>query len=158
MNDYKNVINEKRKKYLEKLKDPRWQKIRLEVFERDAWTCQRCYDTETTLNIHHRYYKDNTEPWDYPLESLVSLCENCHSEEREVRQSYERDMLHALREKFFAEEVSELAIGFHTMPLCHVSEIIASVYQWAISDEKIQRELIERYFEHIKNKKESKES
>lgn len=158
MNDYRNVIQEKRKKYLEKLKDPRWQKMRLEVFERDGWTCQRCYDTETTLNVHHRYYKDNADPWDYPLEALVTLCENCHREEKEVRPSYEQGMLHALREKFFAEDVSELAIGFHTMPLCHVPEVIASVYQWALSDEKIQRELIERYFEHIKNKTKNKTS
>ena len=46
-------------------------------------------------------------------------------------------MLRALREKFFAEGVSELAIGFHEMPLCHSPEVIASVYQWALLDEKI---------------------
>ena len=32
-----------------------------------------CYDTESTLNVHHRYYKDNADPWEYPLEALVTL-------------------------------------------------------------------------------------
>lgn len=62
MSEYKKRIQEKRKKYLEKLKDPRWQKKRLKVFERDEWTCQCCNDTESTLNVHHRYYKHNADP------------------------------------------------------------------------------------------------
>lgn len=30
--------------YKEKLKDPRWQKKRLQIFERDDWCCQKCGD------------------------------------------------------------------------------------------------------------------
>jgi hypothetical protein len=37
--------------YLEKLKDPRWQKRRLEILQRDNWYCQRCYNDSQTLNI-----------------------------------------------------------------------------------------------------------
>jgi hypothetical protein len=36
-------------KYSDKLKDPRWQKKRLEVFERDGWCCQCCGDSESPL-------------------------------------------------------------------------------------------------------------
>jgi len=32
--------------------------------------------------------------------------------------------------------------------------VIASVYQWALTDENIQRELIDRYFEKITEKDE----
>ena len=42
--------------YAEKLKDPRWQKKRLEILERDAWVCQKCFDTKSTLHVHHRIY------------------------------------------------------------------------------------------------------
>ena len=35
MTEYRKDISEKRKKYLEKYKDPRWQQLRLRVFERD---------------------------------------------------------------------------------------------------------------------------
>jgi hypothetical protein len=67
--------------YLEKLKDPRWQKKRLEILERDAWTCQVCQNTENTLHVHHCWYENDIEPWDYPGECFVTLCEPCHEAE-----------------------------------------------------------------------------
>ena len=73
-----------RKKYVnnysEKLKDPRWQKKRLKILERDFWTCMSCCDTETTLHIHHKVYKAK-EPWDEPDEHLITLCADCHETE-----------------------------------------------------------------------------
>jgi hypothetical protein len=64
--------------YSEKLKDPRWQKKRLEIMQRDDFTCQFCQDKETTLNIHHKRYIAKKEPWEYNSESLITLCEDCH--------------------------------------------------------------------------------
>jgi 5-methylcytosine-specific restriction endonuclease McrA len=66
--------------YKEKLLDPRWQKKRLEVFERDSFKCQHCEDEQSTLHIHHTYYEYGKEIWDYEIESLITLCESCHSE------------------------------------------------------------------------------
>ena len=156
MKEYRKDISEKRKKYLEKFKDPRWQQLRLRVFERDEWACQKCFNTESTLNVHHKYYLENKEPWEYPMDALITLCEECHGEEMETRPNYERGLLFALREKFLAEEVSEIGIGFHMMPMLHLPEVIASVYQWALSDESIQRELIERYFKYLEEKNKTK--
>jgi hypothetical protein len=34
--------------YSDKLKNPKWQKIRLQVLERDEWCCQYCFDGEST--------------------------------------------------------------------------------------------------------------
>lgn len=63
-------------KYWQKLKDPRWQRKRLEVLERDEFKCVVCEDDMNTLHVHHRRYcKD---PWDSPLEDLETLCERCH--------------------------------------------------------------------------------
>lgn len=62
--------------YTEKLTDPRWQKKRLSILNRDNWTCQACWDTKTTLNIHHRKYSGL--PWDSPDEDLVTVCRHCH--------------------------------------------------------------------------------
>lgn len=67
--------------YQEKLSDPRWQKKRLKIFERDNWTCRKCGDQSTTLAIHHLYYLDNTDPWDYPDDALLTLCKTCHDKE-----------------------------------------------------------------------------
>lgn len=64
--------------YVEKLKDPRWQKKRLEIFKRDNWRCCLCGDTENTLHVHHLRYKKNADPWDYDNDDLITLCESCH--------------------------------------------------------------------------------
>ncbi len=68
------------KTYYEKLKDPRWQKKRLEVMDRDGFECQNCGATDKTLNVHHRAYLRGFEPWEYPDDSLETLCEDCHKE------------------------------------------------------------------------------
>ena len=68
--------------YAEKLKDPRWQQLRLRVFERDKWTCRMCDAKEKTLHAHHVQYHLYAEgPSDYDIETIITLCVNCHSEE-----------------------------------------------------------------------------
>ncbi len=66
------------KTYWEKLRDPRWQKKRLQVMERDGFECQECGDKTSTLNVHHKFYRSKADPWDYESEWLVTLCESCH--------------------------------------------------------------------------------
>ena len=68
------------KPYFEKLKDPRWQKKRLEIMERDEFKCSHCGDDEKTLNVHHKFYRKGANPWDYPDDALMTLCEPCHEE------------------------------------------------------------------------------
>ena len=62
--------------YAEKLKDPRWQKKRLYVLERDEWTCQYCGDTKTEFHVHHKRYNGN--PWDADDDDLITICRHCH--------------------------------------------------------------------------------
>jgi hypothetical protein len=71
-------------RYSQKLRDARWQKIRLEVFERDNWRCQSpdCRSPKSTsLHVHHRQYLPNREPWEYPLDKLITYCEPCHEKQ-----------------------------------------------------------------------------
>ena len=70
--------------YSELLKDPRWQKKRLEVLDRDQWFCQACRDSESTLHVHHIRYTSKF-PWETPNHLLVTLCESCHSKEEALR-------------------------------------------------------------------------
>jgi hypothetical protein len=70
-----------KKTYSDKLKDPRWQKKRLEILDRDNFTCKACGDTQETLNVHHIFYLPHKEPWDIPSGFLVTLCESCHKPE-----------------------------------------------------------------------------
>lgn len=66
--------------YQNKLKDPRWQKKRLEIFNRDNFTCTLCGDDKHTLNVHHTEYAKSGQPWDVDNSSLKTLCEKCHFE------------------------------------------------------------------------------
>lgn len=67
--------------YADKLRDPRWQKRRLEIFLRDDWTCQKCGATESELSVHHKEYIKNRDPWDYPDDLLTTRCTDCHEGE-----------------------------------------------------------------------------
>lgn len=69
--------------YFEKLKDPRWQKKRLECLDAAGWSCEMCGDDESTLHVHHKQYFKGREPWDYERGQLAVLCEACHSAQHE---------------------------------------------------------------------------
>jgi 5-methylcytosine-specific restriction endonuclease McrA len=64
--------------YIEKLKDPRWQRRRCEIMYRDGYICQKCGDETISLNVHHVFYYPGLEPWEYEDNDLITLCENCH--------------------------------------------------------------------------------
>lgn len=70
--------------YSELLKDPRWQRKRLEILQRDNFTCQDCQDSSSPLHVHHRYYVARREPWNYPNSALVTLCNDCHELEESI--------------------------------------------------------------------------
>jgi 5-methylcytosine-specific restriction endonuclease McrA len=42
--------------YKEQLLDPRWQRRRLEILQRDEFTCQKCLSKDKTLHVHHIDY------------------------------------------------------------------------------------------------------
>lgn len=70
--------------YSELLRDPRWQKKRLEIFELDGWRCRRCESKKDTLHVHHLYYIKGKMPWEYDNSALVTYCEECHEECKSV--------------------------------------------------------------------------
>ncbi len=63
--------------YNEQLRDPRWQRKRLETLSAANWQCRRCRSDRKTLHVHHLAYRQ-VAPWDYALEELEVLCEACH--------------------------------------------------------------------------------
>lgn len=70
---------DKKISYSDKLKHPKWQKKRLDILNRDKFTCQLCGDTEKTLHIHHLIYKSfQSDPWEVDDESLITYCNDCH--------------------------------------------------------------------------------
>lgn len=68
---------DKFKSYNDLLRSPRWQKKRLEIMQRDNWSCRCCFDTESELHVHHLMYSAEN-PWDEENENLITLCSTCH--------------------------------------------------------------------------------
>lgn len=68
------------KTYSEKLKDPRWQKRRLEIMSRDNFKCCDCEESDKMLSVHHAYYVSGRDPWNYPEWALQTLCNECHKD------------------------------------------------------------------------------
>jgi hypothetical protein len=73
--------------YSSMLRDPRWQKKRLEIMQAADFTCQDCGSKTATLNVHHVLYKSGVKPWEYPSDCLIVVCESCHVNRQEIQNS-----------------------------------------------------------------------
>lgn len=111
MSSSTNQAVDRKQAYLLKLKDPRWQKKRLKILERDKWTCQICFDTKETLHVHHKKYSSG-EPWESSDDDLVTLCASCHEVETEFLNEYLRILSGEVRKKFFSHDILDLAAAF----------------------------------------------
>ena len=65
--------------YAQKLKDPKWQKRRLEMLEIANWQCNVCHDEKEELHIHHIEYFQGRDPWEYSDDEMICLCKTCHA-------------------------------------------------------------------------------
>jgi hypothetical protein len=64
--------------------------LKLQIRERDSFTCQECYFTEEQLgyklSVHHiDYNKKNNDP-----QNLISLCKSCHLQTNFSREDWQR--------------------------------------------------------------------
>lgn len=67
-----------KKKYNFLLRDYRWKKKAKYIRSRDGNMCKECKTKKSKLHVHHLYYIDGKDPWDYPDEAYVTLCWRCH--------------------------------------------------------------------------------
>lgn len=92
-----------KKTYSEKLKDPRWQKMRLAIMQRDGFACRDCGDGSEELHVHHCHCMKG-ESWDTPAELILTLCKTCH----ENRGAVESGIRESLGRYFAAAHVDYL--------------------------------------------------
>lgn len=123
--------------YAEKLKDPRWQKRRLEILSRDDWACQACGDKTSTLHVHHRFYERGLEPWEAANWALVTLCEDCHELEKENRPALENELIESLKMHYLAQDLNLITKVFLRMPL--------------VTSNETQLEALAEYLSHYDN-------
>lgn len=139
--------------YSEKLRDPRWQKKRLEILERDNWRCQLCFDGESMLHVHHRRYIPSRDPWDYPESCLVTLCESCHESEKDYMNSAIDLLTAELKEKFFSPGIMDLASAINGLV---VTPSTADLINWILTNDRLMEHLSNLYDEFLKSQKEDK--
>jgi hypothetical protein len=138
--------------YQQKLLDPRWQRKRLEILQRDNWTCQACLDTEHTLHVHHRYYQKDKNPWEYPPQSLVTLCAECHEKETNTRGTMEITLLNALNDAgFLSEDVFELAVAFAIKKNQFPPLVTAYFLQHLLHNPESMEKSMSEYFQWLTN-------
>lgn len=119
--------------YAQQLRDPRWQKRRLEILSRDEWECTECGAKDTELHVHHARYKYGLKPWEYEDVDLSTMCSKCHNDHtqvtRDARDAFYSmlqqdldagsDAVHAMAGLLFIATDSELAaiteISFQTV-------------------------------------------
>lgn len=65
--------------YPDKLRDPRRQRKRLEIFNRDERRCVVCDDGEQELQVHHVAYEGKRNPWEVADHNMATLCRTCHA-------------------------------------------------------------------------------
>lgn len=137
--------------YKQKLLDPRWQRKRLEILNRDDFRCRFCCDNENTLHVHHLSYHGN--PWDTPNDQLITLCEDCHEDETHNRKECESALLETLKEKGYpCGFIIDLATGINYMEKFYDEQIMGSVITWALRNTDLMRAITDMYFDSVKFK------
>lgn len=139
--------------YQQKLLDPRWQKKRLEILQRDDWACQECYGMDSTLHVHHKYYEQGKDPWDYQDDAFITLCASCHETETEARPEMEALLLKTLRKAgLYFDDIRELALGFAHWNDYADPRVTVHMLSWLASHknrtEELEREYMEWLVEH----------
>lgn len=109
--------------YSEKLKDPRWQKKRLEIFQRDGFTCQYCDDPDSQLQVHHKFYVYGKDPWEYENSTLTTLCGSCHENitmlKKEVKSIIDLDFDNI----DYLGEIHSILTSLKKMRMCDIIEL-----------------------------------
>jgi 5-methylcytosine-specific restriction endonuclease McrA len=63
----------------EQRRDPRWERKRLEIRQRDDCTCRDCGTTGHELQGHHTFSHRGLAPWEYPGWVMICLWEPCRA-------------------------------------------------------------------------------
>ena len=73
------VIMTRMMSYRDMLRDPRWQRKRLTILQRDNFRCRACGDRWRELEVHHFRYPKEKPIWEVDDTDLITYCADCHS-------------------------------------------------------------------------------
>ena len=144
-----------KKDYLEALANPQWQKKRLEIMQRDNFTCQFCGCKDRTLHIHHKVYEKGKKPWEYDNKDLICICEKCHENITEDSRDLYEEFLYArdcLREFGFSDAIlktllSRIGLQIESIRTCEYNDYNKA--QW-VEDALFDVVFGTQYYEDVK--------
>lgn len=67
--------------YKEEYSTNEWQRKSGNKKHLDDYTCQICGSKKKQVHVHHHFYIEGRHLWEYPDETLITLCEDCHAKE-----------------------------------------------------------------------------
>lgn len=139
--------------YLEQYKNPKWQKLRLKILERDRWVCQKCGEDESQLQVHHRRYIFGKKVWEYNKDDLVTLCKECHENEKEGMKEEIGKFTEILRRKLFSSHISDLhcSLGYLLHQEEHPADCLISAISWMLSF-NLEAGILEPYRKHLEER------
>ena len=139
--------------YSDKLKNPQWQKKRLEILQRDEWTCRWCGEKEVSLHVHHVKYKKGKQPWESDNNDLITVCEYCHESEHLYRLEAENSLINELK-KYNHSFITEYMIFLHVIETMtpYPVDVILNIIEKTICNEELNKKLYDNYFEYISKK------
>lgn len=139
--------------YTAKRADPRWQRVRLEVFERDDFRCRCCGNGDAELHAHHSFYVHGRDPWDYPIESIITYCHGCHEAEHGRSFAGDAGVLQLLRKAGFATVTDRVCIASafvregQALSRDELAEIELVVRCLASTDDAFRKQILEQCLE-----------
>jgi len=82
--DYSRVPYQYYEAYKDYLRTREWRSLRLEVLNRDSFSCVKCGTEaiDTPLHVHHIHYR-GIETMTFTPDQLITICPSCHKLEHQ---------------------------------------------------------------------------
>lgn len=139
--------------YKAKMFLPEWYVFRDRVVARDK-ICARCGEIDIRkLTAHHPHYPplgtiDQFNPWDFPFDKMVCLCQRCNAyEERNMKANVPHFNI-ALKLRFLSDEIAILRKASEAMKLTHPAPVTAKALAWLMSSPRHMNTLVHAWETH----------
>ena len=89
------------KSYSEQLRTPEWKAFRQRVIDVNGRACRACRRSDKIIQVHHLFYEKTRKPWDYELNEVTVLCEDCHASMHDELQKFRKFVFDKLEPQTF---------------------------------------------------------
>lgn len=132
-------------------KDKRWKALQAKIFERDCWCCVSCGDAQSKLFVHLKTFYPGKKPWEYPENELVSLCEDCLAEERQLLGTALKCLTEAARKQFLSSQIHNIACSLLAMKKPTDSETVAEAISLWLRMPRLVEFMVETYHRKLES-------